>query len=155
MEDYLEAIAFLSASEGRARVTDIAKRLSVRMPSVTQALHSLSEKGLLNYRPYTSPTLTDQGQKVADRVQRRHDVIKSFLIKVLLIDPDVADANACRLEHAVDKEVLEHLAQFLDFMQRCPGGGAKWIEDYEYYCGSDKSHDRCETCLGSQINDAG
>lgn len=133
MEDYLEAIAVLTASEGRARVKDIAARLSVRMPSVTQALHSLSEKGLLEYTPYVSPTLTRSGKAVAERVRRRHGVIRKFLVQVLLIDPEVADANACRLEHAMDKEVLDHLASFVDFMQRCPAAETEWFRRYESF----------------------
>lgn len=147
MEDYLETIAALIASGGEARVTDIAKRLSVRKPSVTLALRSLAEKGLVHYRPYALPTLTPVGQRIANRIQHRHDVLKQFLTEVLLIEEKVAETNACRLEHAVDRDVLEHLAHFVDFVQRCPRGGAKWIRGYEYHCDPQSEREKCETCM--------
>ncbi len=153
MEDYLEVIAGLFRSNGEARVTDIADRLSVRKASVTQALRSLAEKGLVHYRPYVSPTLTVAGERIAARVQHRHDVLKRFLNSVLLVEPDVAEANACRLEHAVDKEVLEHLAHFMDFVQRCPRGGAKWIRGYEYFCDPDTEIEKCERCMQMALDD--
>ncbi|MFW6367053.1 MAG: DtxR family transcriptional regulator [bacterium] len=153
MEDYLEVIAALIKSNGEARVTDIAKRLSVRKPSVTQALRSLKEKGLLLYKPYCSPVLTESGKRAAAAVQRRHNIMKRFLADVLLIDPDKADANACRLEHAADKEVLEHLTHFMDFVQHCPRGGAKWIRGYEYYCDPELEGEKCEQCLQMALAD--
>lgn len=153
MEDYLETIAALSRTLGEARVTDIAARLAVRKASVTQALQALAAKGLVSYRPYVSPTLTATGRGIAERVQQRHDVLKSFLVKVLLIEQDLAEANACRLEHAVDREVLEHLAHFMDFVQRCPRGGAKWIRGYEYFCDADKDIAQCERCLHAALEE--
>ena len=153
MEDYLETIAALAASTGEARVTDIANRLSVRKPSVTQALRSQAAKGLLHYRPYTSPTLTQAGRQIAESVQHRHDVIRRFLTDVLLIASARAEASACRLEHAVDREVLEHLTHFVDFVQRCPRGGAKWIRGYEYVCDPATETEKCERCTEMALDD--
>jgi DtxR family Mn-dependent transcriptional regulator len=153
MEDYLETIADLIRINSEARVTDIAERLAVRKASVTQALRSLADKGLIHYQPYVSPSLTETGRRVAARVQHRHDVLKQFLVKVLLVAPAVAEENACRLEHAVDKDVLEHLAHFVDFVQRCPRGGAKWIRGYEYHCDPDQEVEKCERCMQGAMDD--
>ena len=153
MEDYLETIAGLFRANGEARVTDIAEQLSVSKAGVTQALRSLAARGLVDYRPYVSPTLTEAGRRIADRVQHRHDVMKRFLVQVLLIKPDLAEANACRLEHAVDKGVLEHLIQFMDFVQRCPRGGAKWIRGYEHFCDPDQETDTCERCMQMALDE--
>ena len=48
MEDYLEAIFHISKEKQAARAKDIADRLMVNKSSVTGALRSLSEKGLVN-----------------------------------------------------------------------------------------------------------
>jgi DtxR family transcriptional regulator, Mn-dependent transcriptional regulator len=151
MEDYLETIASLIASGGEARVTDIAKRLSVRKPSVTLALRSLAEKGLVHYRPYVLPTLTGAGEAIATRIQHRHDVLKGFLVDVLLVEDKLAEANACRLEHAVDKEVLDHLARFVDFLQHCPRGGLAWLRDHELDCDLEASRETCSRCMQDAI----
>jgi len=152
MEDYLETIAELFRAGGEARVTDIAERLSVRKASVTQALRSLADKGLVHYQPYVSPRLTAAGTKVARRVQHRHDVLKRFLAQVLHVAPERAEINACRLEHAVDSEVLEHLTQFMDFVQRCPRGGKEWVRSYEHFCDADNDSENCRQCMTTIID---
>ena len=153
MEDYLETIAALFSANGEARVTDIAARLSVSKAGVSQALRSLAAKGLVDYRPHVSPILTKAGQHLAEHVQHRHDVLKRFLSEVLLVEPELAEANACRLEHAVDRSVLERLAHFMDFVQRCPRGGSKWIHGYEHSCDPDKETETCERCMEIAINE--
>ena len=67
LEDYLEAILNLSNTEGHAHCTDIARTLNVAKPSVTGALRTLKEKGLADYEPYGSITLTTEGKKAAEK----------------------------------------------------------------------------------------
>ena len=153
LEDYLESIARLIRDGGQARVRDIAEGLSVHKSTVTAALHSLAGKGLVNYAPYSSPTLTRAGGQMADRVQQRHDILERFLRDVLFVAPELAEANACRLEHAVDKAVLERLTRFMDFVQRCPRGGTKWIRGYEHSCASDTAGDKCKRCMEIALRD--
>ena len=66
MEDYLEAIFHLVVEKQVARARDIAEGLKVSRSSVTGALQSLAEKGLVNYEPYEVITLTRKGKKIAD-----------------------------------------------------------------------------------------
>ncbi len=49
MENYLEAILNLEKTQKVARVKDIADKLSLQRGSVSGALKSLEEKGLINY----------------------------------------------------------------------------------------------------------
>ena len=119
-EDYLEAILLL-VREGRvARVRDIASHLGVGKPSVTAALKGLAKRELVNYDPYQYITLTDTGRLAAERIERRHTVIKDFLQNILGVDADTAEANACRMEHAVDQEVMGRLKAFAEFAESCP-----------------------------------
>jgi len=133
LEDYLEAISALSERDGMARVRDIAERLSVRQSSVTSALKSLSEKGMVNYSPYEVITLTDEGEDIAQGVRRRHRVIRDFLANILLIDDATADANACRMEHTIDKDVLRRLSRFAEFVRESPRTGEDWLLRFRYY----------------------
>ncbi len=132
-ENYLEAIARLAAEKGAARARDIAEALSVHKSTVTAALRSLADRGLINYAPYAVATLTPKGRRIAQRIVRRHEVIRSFLTDVLLIDERIADANACRMEHVLDKQVLERLRLFADFVKECPRTGPDWLEKFRYY----------------------
>ncbi|MEA1921457.1 MAG: metal-dependent transcriptional regulator [Pseudomonadota bacterium] len=112
MEDYLEAILNLQQEQRVARVKDVAKLLNVKMPSVTGAMKGLAEKGLVNYERYSYLTLTEAGEKIARDVGERHKTFYSFLTKVLQIDHQTAELDACRLEHATSRETFEKIKEF-------------------------------------------
>lgn len=114
MEDYLEAILSLMASgEGSVRVTDIAEKLSIAKPSVTQALGVLKEMGLVEQERYGRVYLTAEGMKAARSVSQRHRVLREFLVEVLGVDPATADKDACQMEHAVSPATMERLVTWL------------------------------------------
>ena len=116
MEDYLETILLLQKEYPVARAKDIAERLNVKKSSVTNALKLLSEKKLINYDKYSYITLTDKGKKYAEEIFKTHSILKEFLIKVLEVDDDSAEANACRMEHVIDKDIIQKISMFLDFI---------------------------------------
>lgn len=128
LEDYLEAVLELELSEKVARVRDIAKRLGVGMPSVSVALKALAQRGLVNYDPYQSITLTDEGKKIGGEIGNRHQVLRDFLVNVLGLEEEIAQANACRMEHAIDQDVLERLQAFARFIEQYPEVCRQWIE---------------------------
>ena len=131
LEDYLEAIFNLSEAKDEVHVKAIAEELGVKMPSVTGALRKLNERKLVAYHPYETVQLTEEGRRIAEKIDRRHSVFTIFFADVLGLAPDVAEENACRMEHAVDDEALERLAWHVQFAASCPicsrnrqGGGA-------------------------------
>jgi len=134
LEDYLEAIFHVVAEKGEARVNDIAAELSVHKSTVTAALKRLARERMVNYSPYESATLTARGRREARRVTRRHRVIRDFLTDVLAVAPKSADENACRMEHVVDKDVLDRLARFAQFVKDCPRAGEGWVGSFRAYC---------------------
>ena len=133
MEDYLEAISRLVERDGSAHVKDIADATSVHMSTVTTALRNLAERGLVNYRPYQAATLTEKGRRLADRILDRHEAINDFLSEILLVDEEVAEANACRMEHVLDRQVVEHISLFGRFVKECPGAGETWLDRFRSY----------------------
>ncbi len=133
-EDYLEAIAALLRSKGTARVGKIAERVGVHKSTVTAALHSLSDKGWVNYHPYESATLTPKGEALAAQVQRRHTIIERFLRDLLCLEGDRAARNACRLEHAVDAEVTNRLVQFMAFLDESDPDLTAVARRFNDYC---------------------
>ena len=130
-EDYLEAIFRLIAQKGAARVRDIADALSVHKSTVSWTLKSLAEKGLVNYSRYEITTLTTLGEKIAQDVHWRHEVIGRFLMEILGVGDKAADANACRMEHVLDSEVMDRLALLLDFAKHAAGND--WIQQFQQY----------------------
>ncbi len=147
LEDYLETIFHLERESRVARAKDIAERLEVSRASVTGALKTLGDKGLINYEPYSYVTLTKKGQGIASEIDRRHHILRGFFQDFLQLGPEASDANACRVEHAMDQEAINRLVDFLTFLEDCPRTGPDWLESFESYCRNQKNPNRCRACL--------
>ena len=112
LEDYLEAIAGLTATEGHAHAKEIAGKLNVKMPSVTGALRQLEKMGYIVYNAHYPVELTPAGKKVAEDVVLRHGVLKKFFGDILGLSPEKASQAACHLEHVVDSDTIERFVLF-------------------------------------------
>ena len=152
LEDYLEAIFHVGLENKAVRSRDIAKRLNVNRSSVTGALRSLGEKGLIDYEPYEVIALTKEGESAARDVVQRHKVLHDFLVKVLSVDEPSADEAACKMEHNLPHAVLRRLVEFVAFVENCPRAGATWIKGFGYQC-LQASQEECEQCIAACLED--
>ena len=153
MEDYLEAIYHISAEKQAARAKDIAERLKVNKSSVTGALRSLSEKGYVNYAPYDIITLTPEGQVLAKDVVRRHETLKDFFIKILLLNEEEAEEISCKVEHAISEKILDRIINFVEFMEICPRGGREWLKGFRRHCENGDTAVKCTAYISSCLAD--
>jgi DtxR family Mn-dependent transcriptional regulator len=148
LQGYLEVILDLEGTQKVARARDIADRLKIQRGSVTGALKSLEEKGLIHYQPYSFITLTDSGRKVAEEVAHRHRVLKDFLLNVLQIDESTAETTACRMEHVIDRQTVERLVCFIEYIHTCPRAGDEWLNSFIRFCRSDQTKKKeCTACI--------
>ncbi len=147
LEDYLEAILRIVQEKQVARAKDVGNLLHVGRSSVTGALHALADRELIHYAPYDLVTLTEKGRVVAKRVARRHEILRDFFVKVLAVPPGEADAAACKMEHAIPEQVLQRLVDFIEYTERCPQGGANWVEGVGFVCNDDARRQApCAAC---------
>jgi len=130
LEDYLEAILNLSAGSKVARSKDIAEALEVSRSSVTGALRTLAQKHLVNYKPYGFITLTDQGRALAEKVARRHNIIKSFFVNVLGVEATTAGKAACKAEHALGPQIVDRLLNFIEFVTESSKNGFDLAKEF-------------------------
>lgn len=114
IEDYLEAILALSEDDAAVRVTDIAGRLNIAKSSVAAAISILKEKGFVRQRRYGKVYLTDEGIARAQEVKRKHRLLRTFLTDVLGVAEEIAEKDACLMEHVVSSETMERLIAFLE-----------------------------------------
>ena len=147
MEDYLEIIYLLVKKNKLARVKDIAEHLGVKKPSVTGALRLLSRKELIRYTPYGYIDMTEAGEKIAQQIFRRHDILKQFLTKVLQINPEDAENDACKIEHAISDASLEKLINFVHFVEHCPRVNDEIIASFAKFCKDGVKPQTCKSCL--------
>ncbi len=147
LEDYLEVIFHLENAHQAARAKDIADQMSVQRASVTGALRALAGRGLINYSPYSNVTLTAKGRHVAKQIIRRHQILKDFFTTALRLEPEQAEANACRIEHAIGPVAFERLVQFLEFLKTCPRAGQDWLQAFADYCQKSEDAPDCLACV--------
>ena len=110
-EDYLEEIYVQVLNNGFAKVTAIAKSLNVKKASVTAALIQLTNKGLINYSPYSSITLTLDGEKQAKRILKKHKILNELFSEVLNLND--ASQIACEVEHLISDKNVEKITKFI------------------------------------------
>ena len=116
-EDYLEAIVMLGGTTRESvRSVDIAKQMNVSKASVNKAIGLLKEKGLAEQPYYGDVTLTERGYDYARAVYKRHQYLTAFLSKGLGIADDVAEEEACLMEHAISDESFEKWIAYIDAM---------------------------------------
>ena len=113
LEDYLEAI-YMRIAEGRpAQVRDVARMLSVKMPSVVKAVRELKKLELVTQEPYAAIELTPKGERLARHVLGRHTLIRAFLMK-LGVTRKNADRDACLMEHILSAETLDKIRLYTE-----------------------------------------
>ncbi|MEO0010298.1 MAG: metal-dependent transcriptional regulator, partial [candidate division WOR-3 bacterium] len=115
-EDYLEAILILEKDTRTVRVKDIAGLLGVSRPSVVVALAALADKGLVRHEHYGGVELTPKGRNVAETVYQRHQLLVTFLRRIVGVSAAVAEADACRLEHSLSPVTVKRLRVLISRM---------------------------------------
>lgn len=144
MEDYLETLYDLDMDKRAIRVKDIAKRLNVKMPTVTSMLKILNERGLINYQKYEYVELTDEGTSIGKEMRRRHEIFLKFLMEVLKVDFNSANEEACKMEHTLSPETMASLTDFMEFIQTCPRAGESWLSNFEEYRKHGRRPNNCD-----------
>lgn len=113
LENYIEVIHELIGEKGEARVKDVAEKKDVKMASVNSALKKLVVEDLIIHESYGLIKLTHKGKSLAEKLNKRHSIIKRFLKDVLKIKPKIAETDACAIEHLVHKETVQELGKYI------------------------------------------
>lgn len=130
MQMYLVTIARLRTDGQPVPLSRLAEALSISPVSVNEMCRKLQDQGLVIYRPYKGATLTDDGERRAFHILRRHRLWEVFLVDRLGFDYDQAHEIACQLEHATPEALADRLDVFLEHPavnpegEPIPNGGA-------------------------------
>ena len=117
-EDYLESIYRLALEgadgDGGVRSVDVAERLGVSKASVNKAVSVLKDLGMVEQSRYGRVTLTPEGEAYAVRVWSAHRTLRAYLEGELGVAHEVADEEACLMEHVLSADTLNRLTTYLD-----------------------------------------
>ncbi len=106
---YLMAIDGLRRELGYARVTDVADRLEVTRAAASAALSQLKKRELVAEDPNRFLLLTEEGARVVKQVELNFRTLSRFFQEVLHVSPEVAHADACKMEHLMSLETGRRL----------------------------------------------
>ena len=109
-ENYLETILSLHETQGLVRSIDIANHLHFSKPSVSVAMKKLRESGYIEMDKEGFISLLPAGEEIARRIYERHKLLTKFFI-YLGVDPDVAAADACKIEHDLSEETFQKIKE--------------------------------------------
>ena len=116
-ENYLKTILLLQRKQGYVRATDIAESMQYTKASISRAVKLLKEKGYLNQDAHKMIFLTTKGEEKAVQIYERHQFFVVFLTEVLQLDPQIAEQDACRMEHVVSDSTFRGFQQLYEKMK--------------------------------------
>ena len=112
-ENYLETILMLVKERLVVRAVDIANELDFKKSSVSIAMKNLREANHITVTKEGYIYLTESGQKIAETIYERHQLLSSWLT-TLGVDPKVAEDDACRIEHVISPESFEAIKKHVN-----------------------------------------
>jgi len=155
LEMYLKTILGLGGADRPVRVTEIAREMGVRLPSVSEAVQTLRARRLVLHSTYGTVRLSTRGSQAAAAVQRRYEILKRFFTDVLGVERAAAERDACEIEHVVSEDTLARLTTFLEYITCCDRDVAGVVEHFQEFAGLALAGKRCPECGGGPGGAAG
>jgi len=128
-EEYCEAIYELKEDDVDVIQARIAERLMVSRPAVSEMIKRLEAEGLIAIKS-TAISLTPDGQRLAERVVRRHRLAERFLTDILGLSWADAHKEAGKWEHVISLPVEQAIVRVLGDPTTCPHGNPIPGADY-------------------------
>jgi len=112
-QDYLKALYLLGGDDKPVPTRELAQRLGISSPSVSEMVTRLSAQGLVTHDRYRGQQLTRDGRKVALELVRHHRLLEVFLVQVLGYSWDEVHDEAERLEHVISERMEQRIFELL------------------------------------------
>src|SRR5437660_9056374 len=123
-EDYLKALYLLRGDERPVPTRELAQRLGISSPSVSEMVSRLTAQGLVEHDRYRGQQLTREGRKVGLELVRHHRLLEMFLVRVLGYSLDEVHDEAERLEHVISERMEQRIFELLGRPELDPHGHA-------------------------------
>lgn len=114
---YLESIYVLLKSNPHVRSIDVCEYMSFSKPSVSRAIGLLKNGGYVNVDEDGYLTLTPLGNEVAEKMYMRHKVLTELFVTIG-VSREVAEDDACKIEHHLSDETFNAIKRHLDSSKR-------------------------------------
>ena len=122
-EDYLKCIYEIGTEVEKISNKEIASRMQVSPPAVTEMIKRMVSEGLLVKDKTHGYLLTDLGSQLVSDLYRKHRLIEVFLLENLDYTTEEVHEEAEVLEHTVSEHFIDKLDHMLGSPKTCPHGG--------------------------------
>lgn len=112
-EMYLETILILTKERENVRAIDVGQRMGFSKPSVSRALGLLRNEAYITTDLNGHIKLTESGKEIAEKIYERHMTI-SEMLETLGISHEIAQEDACRIEHVISDTSFEAIKRHLE-----------------------------------------
>ena len=144
IEEYLETLYKFGSKDSYVSTTTLSKELDIAPGSVTQMLKKLEDIGYIEYVPYKGAFLSAEGNKIAQKITRKHRILERFLKDVLNIKDENLHAQACEMEHSLSDEAERAICHMLEHPDTCPDDNLIPACDFNFA--------NCEDCLNDHLD---
>ena len=125
VDDYLKTIYHHTEWQtDRITPSQLAAELGLAPSSVTEMVQKLAAQGLVTHRPYGPIALSDEGERRAAAIIRRHRLIETWLVREFGYAWDEVHDEAEVLEHSISDRLLERIDERLGRPRFDPHGDA-------------------------------
>lgn len=112
-EMYLETILLLKQKSANVHAVNVAEELGYSKPSVSRGMGLLVDKGYITIGSGGEINFTAEGKAKAESIYERHTVITA-LLEHTGASREIAEENACRIEHVITEELFDVLKKFVE-----------------------------------------
>ena len=117
-EMYLETILLLKQRSANVHAINVAEELGYSKPSVSHGIGLLIKKGYITIGSGGEIWFTEEGKAKAESIYERHTVIAK-LLEMTGASKEIAEDNACRIEHVITPELFDILKKFVKKVSKC------------------------------------
>ncbi|PID92882.1 MAG: Fur family transcriptional regulator [Bacteroidetes bacterium] len=123
VEDFLKILYQLERNPSAdVKSKAMADLLGISNAAITDMAKKLEKKGLVNYEKYKQLSLTDEGERIAVTLIRKHRLWETLLHRLFDLDMREIHVEAEDLEHATSDLLAERISAYLGHPQYDPHG---------------------------------
>jgi DtxR family Mn-dependent transcriptional regulator len=121
-EEYLQILFWLQEAALPMTAANVARAMQLSPPTVHEMIGRLERDGYVTRGADRAIAFTEEGERHAEGIVRRHRLIERFLTDVLGVPWDEVHEEAERLEHAMSPVLEERMLAAIGDAKTCPHG---------------------------------
>lgn len=143
---HLMAMHELLKNNGYVRGVDIANHLNISRSSVSITLKKLKSKGYVLEDGNKFFKFTTHGKDLINSVLSKRRIIQSFFKNVLDIPEDLAEEEACKVEHLLHEQTGQKLMSFIGYYLSDERPAADFRDHFKNFNQQCESIENCHIC---------